>query len=129
MYEKTMTSLPEETELRQRLNETFDRIIAEIKKVQLIKDPKDLDALAWLLHEVIETRKTAEEQEKQLKAEIKRFIPQDTKMLNLERVIIFLTPSKSSTIDRKALIEAFGTEVVEKFMVPNYFDKMTVRVK
>lgn len=129
MYEKTMISLPEETELRQRLNVTFDRLMSEIKAGRLIQNESDLDALARVLYDVVESRKLNEVHEKTFKKELRRFIPEGKLILDLATTLITVDKRTRRDLDRERMMEDMGMEFMERYQTKCEYEILTVRVK
>lgn len=128
---KDLRPIDIETEIKvmKGLAETLDAVMHKLGGGLTVTDSADLNALALLLVEVNEQRKSLEKQEKALKAEVKRHFADGSKILDLADVLVILDSSKTSSLDRDALVRDFGVDVIEKYTKTTHYDKVLVKVK
>lgn len=119
-------NLNEEIELRARLRVEFERL--STKGLSPI-GAQDLNALAELLHQVIETRKQAEKQEKELKAELRRHFLEGSEILDCGPLMAFVDRRTRTDLDRKALTEAFGADALAPFVRSTNYETLTLKKK
>jgi hypothetical protein len=108
--------------LTQRLEEMFGAGLSPAS-------PEDTNALVLLLVETIEARKCAEKQEKMLKAEVRRCVPEGAKLLDLSASLVLIDTRERCDLDREAIIRDFGQSFIEKYGKRTTYEVMTARAK
>lgn len=121
--------LAREIEVRAQLRVELESIIGHLERGLAVESASDLDALALLLVEVIETRKSAEKQEKDLKKRLRAFFPEGEAVLSLPSVVAIVNTRERNDLDREALIADLGLDVVVKYLRKTVYEVMTVKAK
>lgn len=117
--------LKTELELRARLQKEFDRLHTSGFAVGR---REDLEALAELLNHAIETRKQAEKQEKELKAELRRhFTGQD--VLDCGTLIAIIDRRTRKDLNRETLTAALGSDFLAGHTKTTNYETLTLKRK
>lgn len=132
MKEKTpgAINLISEIEIRRRVSAEFDTLLSEIERGGLsVVGPSNLDALLVLLSETIEARKSAERQEKVLKAEVRRHFAPQAQVLETESAVAILDARQRTDLDRDAIRTDFGQGFFDKYGKTTNYETLTVKEK
>ncbi len=122
--------LNQEIELRKRINEQYDSLARALTVGGLsVIDSADVEALALLLWETTESRKSAEKHEKALKAELKRHFAPGTVVLDLTSVIAMIDKRGRTDLDKDALLRDFGQDFLDKYAKRTEYEMLTVKKK
>jgi len=125
-----VVNLSAEIETRRALSVEFDLLLRSIENGGIsVSSPADLNALVLLLAEVIETRKSAEKQEKALKDEVKRHFPEGGQILDCTSAIVLLDVRPRVNLDSEAIRKDFGQSFFDKYGKVTNPVYMTVKVK
>ena len=122
-------NLTQEIENRSRVSDTFDRIVDSFTKGLAPNSHEDLNTLALLLCEVREQTKLLQAHEEALKAELKRFFPKDSHVLDLTDVLVLLEPCSRVGLDKAKILTELGTDFVTKFSKTTEFEKLLAKRK
>ncbi len=122
--------LSAELELRKRLNAEYDVLARALTESPLsVATPGDVEALALLLLETIESRKSIEKQEKQLKTELKRHFPEGAGILLAGSVVAILDLITRTDVDRELIERELGPTFLEKYSKKTQYEKLTLKKK
>jgi uncharacterized protein (UPF0335 family) len=82
--------------------------------------------LVMRLNQVIEQRKALEKQEKDLKSQVKEVMGMNA-TLEAGDFMVFVEDRTRSDLDKAALAQDFGTEVLAKYMKSSHYEILTVK--
>lgn len=123
-------NLTAEIETRRALSVEFDSLLESIASGGLsVASPDDLNSLVLLLAEVIEARKSAEKQEKTLKAEVRRHFPEGSEVLDCASAVAIVSQRSRTDLDRAAIERDFGQGFFDKYARQTDYETLTVKVK
>lgn len=78
------------------------------------------------LNQVIEVRKANEKIEKELKAVLKEYMGEDA-TLEAGPYMVLVESRSRNDLDKNALIEAFGLEIITKYSKTSTYDILTIK--
>lgn len=130
MSEIKQIDLTIEIELRKRLNEQYDALARALTESPLsVVTPGDVEALALLLLETIESRKSIEKQEKQLKSELRRHFPDGADILIAGSVVAIIDRITRTDLDRELMTRELGPEFIARYAKKTEYEKLTLKKK
>jgi len=123
-------NLSQEIEFRRALSAEFELFMKNLDGGSLrVTTHEDLNALALLLLETIEARKSAEREESRLKSEMRKYFQTPVGVLDLRDVVIFKDTRTRKDLDKEALTRDFGSEALEPYFKSSTYDTLTVKRK
>lgn len=121
-------NLEAEIEIRRRLSETFDRVVEVFTHISG-EDRNEINAAALLLLEVREQLSKLRKQEEALKAELRRFFPIGSEILDLPSALVLIQPSSRTDLDKPRLLTEYGQSFIEVYSKTTEFEKLSVKRK